>query len=234
MSAPPKDNLLRRIGITTGCRFNAHARLKSINNLSNFSISLLSFVVVIISMITLVYGDYIPKTMNVLLSFLSVSASVFIIIITLLEGAKNNSVAADRMHRCGIELLALYNRYQHHLESNATYPPKREFISEYNSVIARYPENHEETDFLKYMLETPHDFSANNQKFRFARGRIAVGMFRSYWLYISMIVVPVSLLIIISISTLGPVINAKDRNESALGAATEHSAATPRVAPHQN
>lgn len=153
------DGLRRQIWITKGCRFNAHARLLAISSASNTSITFLSFYVVLLSLASLVYGNDIPYFINTSISFLSVAISIFIIILTLMESAKNTSVNAERMHKCGIELLSLYNEYNNYIAGVRNKDTDTQYIRQYNMIIARYPENHDEVDFIGFQISHPDDFS---------------------------------------------------------------------------
>lgn len=153
-----KDNvkaLLSRMHKTKGARFAAHKRFEKKGYYNAFTVSILSFYVICISCGLIVFRDSINEPISNWLTFISVSLSVFIIIITLLDKSERFDVKGESMHNCAREILDLYNRLSY--ESIEDSDKFEEYRRKYNEIIYKYPFNHDDIDRYIYLSETPHD-----------------------------------------------------------------------------
>jgi len=85
-----------KIWVTRGCYFTLADRLNRKARYSVISITILSFYVFVISLVTLVFGSILRATDAQILSTASIILSVFIIIMTLFEYSKNYVADAER------------------------------------------------------------------------------------------------------------------------------------------
>jgi hypothetical protein len=161
------DPLVNKMWQTKGCRFISHARLQRLHRVSIFTISILSAYITAIS-IMLLTPDAFRFGLNVeALSCITVIATFFVVILTHHENSKNYQVRSDHMHTCSLEILALYNNLQsdmiHALQMNSTpseiHSMKEEYITQYNNILQRYPENHDDTDYKLFQLNNPSSFN---------------------------------------------------------------------------
>lgn len=90
--------------VSKGCRFIAHRRLRERNHASQLVISLFSIGVIAASISLLVVSPD-SKKLSDFISILAINASIFILVLSNLEFAKNYSVEAERMLR-GAQLLS--------------------------------------------------------------------------------------------------------------------------------
>jgi SMODS and SLOG-associating 2TM effector domain family 5 len=149
---------LDRVWTTKGSRFNAHRRLLGKHSASQFALAVLSIYAIAASVATLVLpqSDY-PKLLPAL-SAATVVASVFILVQGLLESAKNYQLRAFQMQRCGEKLAEHYNllsakRYVHRV-SEVEY---LDAVHEYSTILADYPENHEDNDYWLFVSSHKHN-----------------------------------------------------------------------------
>ena len=158
------------VRITAGCRFEASRRLKSKDSASATTIAILS-----LYPITLSVADLVPafKELNytVYIPFVATVASIVVLVLSLLEYAKQYSVRAAQMQQCGQELNEIYYELDHLIASNLIDPDSFKAIrTRYDNIINKYPENHTQKDFHYY--RATHDKKVRDKGFR-AYGYIA-------------------------------------------------------------
>lgn len=143
---------LDRVWTTKGARFNAHRRLLGKNSASQFALAVLSIYAIAASVATLVLpADKFPRLLPAM-SAATVVASVFILVQGLLESAKNYQLRAFQMQRCGEKLSEHYNLLSaHRYVGRVTEQQYLEAVQEYSSILADYPENHEDNDYFLFI-----------------------------------------------------------------------------------
>jgi hypothetical protein len=144
------EKLLEDMHQTKGSRFAAHQRLTAINNMTSYTISFSSFLLICISIFTVMYQDVASDWYVKYLTFISVSLSVLIIILSLQEGGKNNLLRAEMMHNCAREVLAVHR--QLFLDPNKPIDIEM-YRDRYQRIIDRYPYNHESLDREIYLFD---------------------------------------------------------------------------------
>lgn len=142
-----KDNIRN----TKGAKFNAQKRLETQSAVSLVSLSLLSILVITSGLIVGFFSSEISLTWSKVLSLWSSIMAALILFLNSFEYSRNYSLRADRMLRCAHELNELYNLIsvrQHTGQADAA--SLQEFVEDYDRIIARYPDNHSDIDFLRY------------------------------------------------------------------------------------
>jgi len=124
-----------KIWVTRGCYFTLADRLNRKARYSVISITILSFYVFVISLVTLVFGSILRATDAQILSTASIILSVFIIIMTLFEYSKNYVADAERSQNTAHALEQLYNRYEGFLDAPKQEQSEEEFRKEYNEIL---------------------------------------------------------------------------------------------------
>ncbi|WP_158510413.1 SLATT domain-containing protein [Roseibium album] len=153
MDAEEAKRLRRKMHYTKGARFEAHKRLLVKYRLSLWSISILSFYVICISIGLLVFlGQYDPN-IGKYLTFLSVAMSVFIIILSLLNESNSYQSHSKSMHDCARDITRLYNSIP--LSNKIDEEYYKEKLREYQIIIDKYDENHESLDLLCHRFRDP-------------------------------------------------------------------------------
>jgi hypothetical protein len=183
------DPLLGKMWKTKSARFNAHARLTAKHWLSTSATAILSFYLVVASLVSLVYEKDMPSSGSKLLAVVTVIISVFLIIITLLESARNYKTEADRMHKCALEISELYNRFQA-LTSAEADSNRISINDEYSTILRSNEINHKDIDFRRFELLFYKDFNIHKAALIFAIGRYIILWISEYWLYIALILGP--------------------------------------------
>lgn len=151
------NNLDRKMWITRDCRYNSDRRLKKKNTLSLTAISFLSLYVLIISIFTTIEDGNLSEATSKSLSIASIVISLFILILSLLETSKEYAIKAERLYNCA----NIINKLMSDLKiAKATIKDQKELeISvnkinhNYHEIISGYEENHEELDYLKFMID---------------------------------------------------------------------------------
>lgn len=183
------DHLLGKMWKTKSSRFNAQARLRTRYWASVAATSLLSFYLVAASLMQLAFDDTLDLTTNKLLSVGNVIVSVLLIVVTLLETAKDYAGEADRMHKSALAIAELYNRFQA-LTIERADEQRTAFNDLYSSALKDNPVEHKDIDFQRFRLRNANDLGISRTGFV----AIIVNFFRlwllEYWLYTALIFLP--------------------------------------------
>jgi hypothetical protein len=190
--------LTRKIWITSGARYKAAKRLMAKHSLSTAAISFLSIYVLGINLMQVFSCFSLSPNQKELYSFVSIVASLFILVLTLLEATQNYQLRSDRLRNCARQIKILHNKLIEFTKSDADETDKQKKIhdigQEYNAVIVSNTENHDDIDYNLFRAENRKEFD--------------IGVFEAFtmklWafivpniLYIGIIVFPPILLIYI-------------------------------------
>lgn len=154
----PFTRLWSAMWTTKGARFKAHRRLTRLAAASNLTIAMLSVYAIAISVLQLTLAGSLDETVNRLLTGGIITASAFIIVLTLYENSKNHLIIADRMHRCALDLLELYNEFDATIRIAPQAVNLLDYSRRYNAILSKYPENHDLLDYLSFRCDNPKDF----------------------------------------------------------------------------
>lgn len=179
------DALLGKMWKTKSARFNAHNRLKAKQSWSTTATSLLSFYLVIAALIPLVYEANLPPGGPKFLSVVSLIISIFLIIVTLLESAKNYGTEADRMHKCALEISELYNEFQA-LPIDRANDDRVSFTTRYSDILKSHELNHKDVDFLRFELMFADDLKLAGWSRGTKRLHYAILLVVEYGLYFAL------------------------------------------------
>ena len=177
----------QKIWSCRGARFVASRRLYSKNYASQLVLSFFSLMVIATGIALLVLpSDY--KTLAKFFSVLSIDASVFILVLSNLEFAKNYAVHADRMFKGAQALSPLHDEIEKSIYCKTlTQDNIVSYIKEYNKILNEFEVNHEEIDYLYFQATNPDHFHLTKGK----RLYLKIRLFSYIWsLYIFCIVVP--------------------------------------------
>lgn len=165
---------------TAGARYNAYRRYKAKNTMSAFCIALLSIFNISMSLDLFLFssgGDA-----------LAILVSVFILVVSILEFAKDYSLKSERLHKNAMELTD-FNKRLRYVESQRNI---EELLTEYSELKMRCPENHEPCDDDLFCSKHPKDFGYNIWGCElFFRIKACVAYFlHTYVIYILLIIIP--------------------------------------------
>ncbi len=184
-----EDQLLRKMWHTKGCRFNAFERLRFKKTLSNISIILLSFYIFIVSLLELVApkctGAADPRVVFITLVLLA----VLLISVTLLEGAKNYALDADRHYRCAREVSELFNTFEA-MGTEEAEGRRVEFTRRYGEALSRHDIEHRDIDYRRFKLDNHLLLGIKGGEFFALAGRYTLLATGEYFLYALLIGVP--------------------------------------------
>lgn len=174
-------------------RFNAARRLETQYLLSVTSISIISVLCIAISIIQNTLDLSSCPNINTSYTLLSILFSIFILVLSLLEGSKNYQVKADRLHNNAIDISIVYEKIIYlqkcrmHKNNNANFKQIEQQINkitqEYNSIIKSCSENHTVDDYSLMKAQYYKDFNYNICQSLLMR--IWLGI-KYYWIYLSL------------------------------------------------
>jgi len=197
------DNLFnrieRRVWITRGARFNAARRLSNKQYWSIASISFLS-----------VYGISIPIIQSNLVSedcleiqgiysAISIISSVFILVLSLLEGSKNYQVRSERLHKSALHLSCICReleilRFGANNTEDILLHALAKISNKYENIVSDCQENHESEDYIIFRIQNRKEFGVSTLRAILDRSLLLV---KDYWLYfVSIVVFPVPILLL--------------------------------------
>jgi hypothetical protein len=145
------NDLIKRMWLTKGARYNAYRRLQKKHNLSISSIGFLSSYVLIINSLKFFNFLHInPFQQNVILFFTMVM-SIFILILSLIDSAKDYKLNAEKFLMSATEIENLYNELEQTHESSMSLKKKEDkihnILERYGNILKYYQINHDAVDF---------------------------------------------------------------------------------------
>lgn len=191
------ERFKRRVWITRGSRFNAARRL---NNKSYWSIASISFLSVYGISIPIIQTTFNPLScpeVNRAYFVISTISSIFILVLSLLEGSKNYQIKADRLYSSAIKLsqvsrkIDLFELKFDEINDESS-NELIELSNEYERLIYECQENHDKEDFRLFQIQNRDEF-----KIAFWQGVIdgAFLYIKDYWLYlVSIILFPIPII----------------------------------------
>ncbi|MGF1486187.1 MAG: SLATT domain-containing protein [Prochloraceae cyanobacterium] len=183
-------DLKESISKTRECRFNAARRLSNKNQLSIASISFVSVYSIAIAIIQNIFDFSECKNLNNVFTIVSILLSIFILVVSLLEGANNYQLKADRLHSNAIELSAIAREIKCLKILNLSEKEYREKLCElgnqYENKIKNCPENHNPLDYELFKVEENKSLDCWDRFWRRTWFRC-----QNYWLYITFIIMPI-------------------------------------------
>ena len=191
--------LKSRIWKTKGSRFNAARRLNNKYQFSLSSISILSIYGIAIPMVQGIVKNPQCQKINDIYNVISLILSVFTLVISLLEGAKNYQLRAEKLHKNAVDISKLERKLELWMVSQSgdpNFPQKVRCISdEYEKLIKECPENHEPEDYNLFMAQNRKDFKMSWLAELSIKIRLII---IDYWLYVFVLGIPPFLFLLYS------------------------------------
>lgn len=148
-----------RLWKTKGCRFAAHDRLQKKHYAHTFTISFLSLLAIVAAVVGITFATRLTDTAVIFLNIGIIALSLFILIVSLLEGGRNYLVTAEYLHRCGVRMVSLINRYEGLERKGEISDADFTRVSEdYEQALRECPANHETVDYAKVMADNSETF----------------------------------------------------------------------------
>ena len=152
--------LEKKMWITKGSRFNSYRRLKNQYTFSTYLISFLSFYIIVFSIL-----PYFPSLVSRLFdkeltSFVLLTLSFFILILSLLESGRNYLLKAERLYNCANQISNEYVK----LKSSKGKKLLNEITEKYHFILAGCNENHDPIDLELFQSEHYADFNLTSSQ----------------------------------------------------------------------
>jgi hypothetical protein len=193
------SSLTTKIWKTKGSRFNAARRLNNKYQFSLSSISILSIYGIAIPIIQGIVKNQQCQEINDIYNAISLILSVFTLVISLLEGAKNYQLRAEKLHKNAVELSKLQRDLEYLMVSQLGDAEFRQKVGDisvnYEELIKECPENHEPEDYALFKAQNRKDFKMSLLTGLYIRIKLIV---IDYWLYIFVLGIPPILFLLYS------------------------------------
>lgn len=144
-----REKMVREMGVTKGCRFNASKRLQNAEKRRTITIAGASIFVIVLSLLPVMFP--VPELLNNFLTLLAVGFSIIILVASTLQASDSDAVKADQLHRCSLEINAI--RYELRAAEPLDESTLKSYGKRYQDILQRYTVNHDDVDFEKYKLE---------------------------------------------------------------------------------
>ena len=154
MDSRVKD-LLYRMNVTKGSRFNASKRLEGRDRRMALLIALASALVIALTFMSTAYR--LPPSVVSDLNVVTMVASVLILAVSLIQYSNDDAVNAEQRHRCGLEINELRGHLQA-VQESISEENLREFARRYSHILDKYSVNHDLVDYDRYRLDHPDLF----------------------------------------------------------------------------
>lgn len=182
-----------KIWKTKGSRFNKSRRYKNKNRLSSMSISILTLYVLSIT-IAESTNCFLPLFLNhETVTFLTIILAIGILILSLHESSRGYELKGERLYNCANELTMLYNRLRLIIVTDCSVDKLTQINDQYETIISKYNENQDPCDYSLFQAEHYKEFKLSKFESLLIKGKYYTSQ---YWLYFSLIVVPVAILVI--------------------------------------
>lgn len=183
------DPLLGKMWKTKSARFNAHARLLTKHWLSTTATAILSFYLIVASLIPLVYEANLPPAGSKFLAVITLVISILLIIVTLIESARNYHGEADRMHKCALSISEIYNRLQA-MTLDFADQNRISLNEDYSNVLLKYEINHKDIDFIRFQIAFSDDLNIRGAQRAWNIAKYIILWLAEYSMYIVIIAAP--------------------------------------------
>lgn len=158
------DHLLSKMWKTKSARFNAQQRLMNRYWTSTVSTSVLACYLIAASILQLTIEAAATGEFGKIITSAILITSVFLLMITLTEGARNYPGEAERMHRSALEIAELYNGFQA-LDLATADRQRAEYNDRYSAALKAIEVNHKDIDFLRFKIGAREDFKPSTLEF---------------------------------------------------------------------
>ncbi len=148
-TTPPLAQLYRKIEVTTKIRYNSARRLANHHKLSQWAITLISVVLILVPLFQAMEVPLRASTQ--VLNSIEVFLAVLVLAYSLLLGAENYAVRAHKMLTCGLELGRLARDLAPHIQQPHQEDVYKQFSTRYHDILDRY-DNHDDIDYDIYRI----------------------------------------------------------------------------------
>jgi hypothetical protein len=138
------EKLLRDVSLTKNCRFHASRRTRSISDSYLYAVTFLSFLNMMISLISIVFGSLLKDHQVRIIGVLVVLISVYLIVLDLIAARKSYDTRSLMFEKGGNALLDLRNEMR---LKGPSRDGNTHFFRRYEQIRDEFGENHSDLDF---------------------------------------------------------------------------------------
>lgn len=187
-------SLQLRIWVTRGCYFLLADRLRRKSHFSARSTTAIAFYILSVAVILLVYGATLSENVEAGLNTFAVILSVFLIIITLMETARQYDVDAHSARTVAHQLERLYNEYEINLKQATKDPNAKDesddIAKKYSDILYEAKLSRKEVDYHLFQLMNTEALKVTPGKCAWLMILVTLETILEYWLYAVMTVLP--------------------------------------------
>lgn len=202
------NKVTKNIWTTIGSRFNASRRLNNKYKFSAISISILS----VFGIGTPIIQNFIDSAqcakINELYTLVSILLSIFILVLSLLEGSQNYQVKADKLHSNAVDISTVLKeisfltdyelkRCDSKGKQNDIIKQIKNYNKEYDDLIQRCSENHDPDDFLLFQAQNYQEFK---KQWLWSKRILIWLRIKYYWLYFALTIIIATIIVYLYIS----------------------------------
>lgn len=156
--------------------------------------TILSFYLVAVSFAQIAYStDFTPADTKAL-SFATAIISVFLIIVTLLEAARNYPGEASRLNECASRIATVYNRFQA-LSVTEADVQRIAYNDEYSRTLREVDVSHADIDQLRFQLRFSEDLGIGGWAYAALVLKYVILWLFEYLLYLVLVITPLIALV---------------------------------------
>lgn len=180
-----------RVWVTRGGYFTLAERMSRKARYSVGATTLLSFYVVVLSLVILVFPEKISEVSSKWITTSSLIISIFIIIITLMENSKGYALNAEYAGQSARELAFLFNQMEEMEECD---PESNDLahIKKYNDILSQARIGHANIDYHGFQLTHPGEFKLTKWKWLGVLALYTIEAVLEYWPYALMVLGPLA------------------------------------------
>lgn len=144
----PYKKLYTSVSLTTDYRFNTHARLSSLEGVSNLALILASTALIIVSFIVTLYEEEIKRA-EVFITIGQHCLPIIILALSIMVSGAKYGVRAEKIHDCAQALNHFKKNLNFDINDDSFLPSAynfKKYTSQYREILAKY-ENHSKLDY---------------------------------------------------------------------------------------
>ena len=142
-----QDDFIYDMRVMRATRFNFSKRLEKKSKVKNFTVNILSVLSIFISVYLLSNASGISEVGLKRISITIIGLSLLALWMSLDTPSSELSRKAADAHQCGREISEIYRHFKHDIVSMS------DAVKSYESVISKYPENHDQLDRAKTLYD---------------------------------------------------------------------------------
>ena len=152
--------LLNKVLSTRNARLEAYRRNQKLQSLSTYGVAGISAWTIFLSFYIAVSKD---QQTNLLLGLVGALASLFILVLSLIDGSKEYSLKAYLFHKCALDLSPLCIQLQKQINKQEFDEIRFDEIEKcYEEILNSYQLNHSQLDYDLYIVKYPEHLQSDS------------------------------------------------------------------------